>query len=157
MLCHVAGQRPELRKGVASEVTAAVLMKLQIPGFWTGQTAALETASAYKDAFSQDQLRAIIATTLEILDHTAPETNIWPVVRPALILLVSEPVKHLAGQVPELGRRIVDTILRFGVQQESEQARVMFYLHNFDPALIRDASVADRLRDAVIEVRRRSH
>ncbi len=156
VLRHAAERRPELRNGVASEVAAAVMKRLQVPGFWTAQRAALETASAYQDAFSQDQLRDILDIILDILAHTAPATNIEPVVRPALIFLVSEPVKHLAGRVPDLGRRIVDTILRFGVQQESEHARVLFYLHDFDPALLRDASVADKLRDPVIQVRHRS-
>jgi len=156
VLHYVAQKRPELRNGVASEVAEAVIRKLSVPAFWTARDAALATAEDYGDVFSKDKFQAIIGATLDRLAETDPAAEAWPIVRSALTFLVSGPVKRLSRSAPELGQRIVDAVLRFGVQQKTEQARVLFFLHDFDPALLRDASVADKLRDAVIQVRHRS-
>lgn len=152
----IAHKRPELRYSNASEVATAISKKLRMPGFWTGRKAALDTALAYADIFPVDSLREVINSILEVLDETRPETDMWPIVRPALNLLTTEPVKRLSGQVPDLGHRIVSTILHFGLNQESEQANVLFYLHNFDSALLRDSSVRDTLQGPITSVRRKS-
>ncbi len=156
VLHYVAQKRPELRKGVASEVAEAVIRKLSVPAFWKAREAAFATAEDYGDVFLPDQLRATIGATLDLLAKTDPAAGAWPIVRPALTFLVSDPVKRLSRSTPELGQRIVEMVLRFGVQQETEYARVLLYLHDFDPALLRDASVANKLRDPVIQVRHRS-
>lgn len=156
VLHYVAQKRPELRNGVASEVAEAVIAKLSVPTFWTARQAALETAQDYGDVFSQGNFTAIIRATLDGLAKTDPAAEAWPIVRPALAFLVSGPVKRLSKSVPELGQRIVDAVLRFGVQQKTEHARVLFYLHDFDSTLLRDASVADKLRGPVIEMRHRA-
>ena len=156
VLSHVARKRPELRRGTTSEVSAAVMEKLRTAEFWTARTAALDVALDFSDAFSSNELQAIIAVTLSMLDGINPSADVWPVVGPALRLLVSQPIKRLSTQMPDLGRRIVATVLRFGLHQESERTRVLFYLHNFDAALLRDAALANELQDTVTEIRRRS-
>ena len=155
-LCQVAKKRPEIRREAIDEISAAIIEKLHTAEFWTGRRAALETASAYLDAFSEEQLKAVIDGTLSLLDGISPAAEAGPIVQPALDVLVSEPAKRLSGLVLDLGRRIVSAILRFGLQPGGGSARVFFDLHNFDAALLRDASIMDALGPTVAEVRRRS-
>jgi hypothetical protein len=152
----IARKRPEFRENNSSEVAAVISKKLQSPGFWTGRKAALDTALIYADVFSAASLQAVINSILLMMDNTAPGTGMWPIVQPAMNLLTSEPVKRLAGQTPELGHRIIRMILHVGLNQETEHANVLFYLHNFDSALLREASVRDTLHDTVIHVRRKA-
>jgi len=153
---HVAQKRPELRSRVSSEVMKALIDKISSPAFWTAKRTAFEIAEEYVDVFSQDQLHNIIGATLNLLAKVDPKADAWPIVQPALTLLVSTPVKQFARVVPEIGKRIVDTILAFGVQQQSEYARVLFYLYDFDSSLLRDKSVADKLQNSLVQVRDRS-
>jgi hypothetical protein len=155
-LQSVAQKRPELRHSIVSEVAAAVTEKLRTTGFWRNEEEALKTALLYLDAFSDQSLHMVINSTLSMLDEISPEVGLWPVVRPALNLLVSEPVKQSSAREPELGRRIVSTILRFGLKQETENTRLLFYLRNFDSALLRDASVRDKLQETIKQVRRKA-
>lgn len=156
MLHSVAKKRPELRNGVALEVAEAVTRKLSVRTFWKALDTALSIAQEYGDVFSTEQLQSIIRAALDMLAKIDPAAQAWPVVRPALTFLVSDSVKNHLRSAPELGERIVDTVVRFGVQQETEYARVLFYLHDFDPALLSDTSLADKLRASVMQVRHRS-
>jgi hypothetical protein len=55
--------------------------------------------------------------------------------------------------VPEIGKRIVNMILRFGIEQQAEHARVLFCLHDFDSLLLHDRLIADRLQKPIVHVR----
>jgi len=152
----IAQKRPELRSRIASEVAEAATGRLSLPTFWTVKTTALEIAKEYGDVFSQDQLRNVVGATLDLLAKWDPKADAWPIVRPALAFLVSSPVKRFSKSTPKVGKCIVDTILRFGVEQQTEHARVLFYLHDFDSALLRDKLIAEKLQSPLVEVRRRS-
>ena len=156
ILGDVGGTRPELRAGVADDVAAAIIEKLRSPGYWTGRQAALDTATEYADIFSDDQLRRVTSETLLVLDSISPKDQVWPIVRPALGLLVSAPVKGLSSRDRPLGTRILQQIMRFGTEQETEHARVFFYLHDFDPALVRSTDIKARLQSAILDVRAKS-
>ncbi len=91
-----------------------------------------------------------------MLEHTNPETGMWPIIRPALQVLVTKEVKALAKEIPELGQKIISAILRFGLKQESESARVIFYLHDFDVELLQDPSIKETLRESLQIVRQRA-
>ena len=156
ILRQVALERPELGAEAAHEVAAAVTEKLRNAEVWTGRRAALETASAYLDAFSQEQLKPVLNETLSFLDGLAPEAAVQPILGPALEVLVSEPSIRLSRLDLNLGQRIVSTILRLGLQQGGESGRVFSYLHKFDAALLRNASIATALAPVVAEVRRMS-
>jgi hypothetical protein len=156
VLRQVAEKRPELRTGIRSEVTGAVISKMSTGSFWKAHDTAIAIAEGYADVFSQEQLQTIIDATLSILGKTDPASNAWPIVRRGLGFLVCDPVKQLARSLPDVAKRIIDTVLRFGVQQQSEHARVLFYLHDFDPDLLHDPSIASRLRESVIHVRQQS-
>jgi hypothetical protein len=153
VLHQLAQKRPEFREQVAEDVAAAIISKLTLQTFWT---AALETASDYGDVFPRPQLEAILDAALRLLAEIRPAAETWPVVRPTLTFLGSRAVKHLSGSEPELGHRIVETYLRFGIGQETQQAQVLFYLHDFDSNLLRDPAIAERLRDTVAYVRRQA-
>lgn len=155
-LLSFAKKRPELRQLVITEIVDVISTHLQPVGFWTGSKDALNLASQYLDIFYEDNLLKTIEATLSMLDKTTPEAGMWPVVQPALQLLVSKAVKLFVKKRPDLGQRIVDTVLQFGLNQESENARVLFYLHNFDPALFKNSSIQDELQDAVSKVRQKA-
>ncbi len=151
----VAQKRPELRSGIAPEVAEAIIKRISFPAFWTTKKTALEIAKEYGDIFSQDQLQKVVDAALDLLSKMDPTADAWPITGPALAFLVSAPVKSLSGLMPEIGKRIIDSILRFGVQP-TENARVFFYLYDFDSSLLHDKSVADKLQNPVVQVRHRS-
>jgi hypothetical protein len=153
---ELAETRPELRRYATAEVAMAVVEKLRGAQFWTGKQEALDTANEYADAFSEDQLRSVITEALSLLQLASPTNQLWMIVRPALSLLVSPPAKELATKEPDLGMRILDQILRYGVEQETEHALLFFYLHNFDPSLLRSVAIGQKLQDAVLDVRKKS-
>ena len=152
----IAEKRPELRHSIVSEVAIAVTEKIHSNGLWRDAEEALKTALVYLDAFPGKSLHTVIKSTLSMLDEMSPESGFWPLVRPALNLLVSEPVKQFSASNPELGHRIVSTILRFGLQQETEHARLLFYLRNFDAALLRDSDVRDKLQETMKQIRQKA-
>ncbi len=156
-LQYVGQFRPELRFTAASDIANAVLEKIRAPGFWTGSASAIETALAYADVFNKDNLNAIVESVLLLIDEIGPSTGNWPITRSALNLLISAPVKNLSGNNHNLGRRIIATILRCGLEQESERARVLFYLHDFDPELLREDSVKNSLQDTVVYIRHKAN
>jgi hypothetical protein len=151
----VAQKRPELRSCIASEVAEAVVSRISFPAFWKAKETALEIAKEYGDVFTQQELQKVVETTLDLLTKMDSTAGAWPITGPALGFLVSTPVKKLSGLVPVIGKRIVDTILRFGVQQ-TDNARVLFYLYDFDSSLLRDKSVVDKLQGPVIQARHRA-
>jgi hypothetical protein len=155
-LTYLAQKRPELRHVVVSEVAAAVSEKLASLEFRVGTEVALQTAIAYLDVFTDPLLRVVLDSTLSLLDRIDPKAGLWPVVRVALNLLIEKPIKRFVRQIPDLERRIISTILRFGMEQESEHSRVMFYLHDFNPELLGDSMVRKKLQDVVEYTRKHS-
>jgi hypothetical protein len=155
-LQSIAEKRPELRHSIVSEIAVAVTEKIHSKRFWRNAEEALKTALVYLDAFPVESLHTVIRSTLSMLDEISPKAGFWPLVRPALNLLVAEPVKQLSASNPELGRRIVSTILRFGLQQETEHARLLFYLRDFDAALLRDSDVRDKLQETMKQIRQKA-
>jgi len=155
-LQYVGQKRPELRPYIMSEVATAVSEKLHTPGFWTGTQEALDTALSYVDVLPDDSLKKVIDSTLSLLDEIDPKAGVWVIVRPAIRLLISDPVRRFAKKTPDLESRIISLILRFGLGHESEYANVMFYLHEFDSALLREDSVQDRLKNVVTHLRQKA-
>lgn len=153
ILKQVAQRRPELRKSISSAIAAIVIARLKMPGIWKAHSGALELAQAYEDVFSSDELQAVVDTSLELLTGVDPKSSMWPIVVPAMSLLVSEPVKALAKARPTLGRQVVEAILRFGTEQDGQQVALLYNLHNFDPALLRDPLLVEKLQEVVVRVR----
>jgi len=153
-LKSLAQKRPELRRCIVTEVATLVSKKISTPAFWRDHELAIETTIAFLDVFPTDSLLLVINSTLSLLDNIKPETGMWMIVRPALNLLSSRVVKRFVrGKRPDIEQRIISNILRFGLEQESEHANVLFYLHNFDQELLQDRLVQETLQDAVKHVR----
>lgn len=152
----IGKRRPELRSVAQREIAAVLSSTISEAGFWAGTAAALETASVFSSAFDDMALTGVIESTLKLLDGIDPNAEIWVVVRPAMELLIVEPVKQLSAKSPDLGKRIVASILRFGSIQESLSAQVLFYLHDFSSELLADSAVKDQLQGAIKLVRERS-
>lgn len=149
----VAVKRPELRRYVESEVATAVSAKIRSKEFWRGSAAGLETAIAFIDVMSDSSLKKVIDSTIEMMREIGSETQMWPLMRPALQLLIAEPVMLFSRRQPGLESEIVSTILEFGLRQESEQATTLVYLKDFDSEIVRKASVQTELREAVMRVK----
>jgi hypothetical protein len=155
-LTFIAGRRPEWRQGACAEVATAILEKLTNRAYWNAHSVAIETAIAFADAFSPDQLRGLVDSVLDLTDQMPTKSQHWLLLRAALTLLISSPVKLLAALEESIGRRIVTTILRFGEIDAVESPRMLFYLHDFNPKLLNDESLASRLANNVADLRRRA-
>ncbi len=153
-LRELARRRPEWIGTVAGNVAEAVLKKLAPTETWWAHQAALEVAQDYLRAMDDDVARAVIVATLHLLEGISPEREMYPVVRPAFGLLISDPVRVRARADRDLSQRVLSTIMRFGIGQESEMRRVLFYIHDFDRELLRDEQLRTQLAPALEAMRR---
>src|SRR5579864_141697 len=153
LLYELAESRPEFRAGAAYDVANAIVAKLSSNDFWKGKADALKVADAYLNAFLEADIIHVVSAVLTLLDSMDPAKDVWPIVQPALELLMSEDLPRLALKEPEFGRRVVSTILRFGLNQKTEHARFLFFLQNFDLLSISDASALERLKAVLQHVR----
>jgi hypothetical protein len=153
LLHQIGSERPEFRSNMAAAIADAVVSTIQKQVYWTEFAEALKTASTYIDVFSRDDLVKVVAAVLAFLDKLDPATGIWPVVQPSLDFLSSEEAKNLSDKAPELGRRIFLTVLRFGLNQETEHARLLFYLQDFDLDSINSEPLLGQLHQVVDDVR----
>jgi len=156
VLQSLAKERPEFRQLIIPEIVSIFKTHLQAQGFWTGTENALKLVSEYLEVFAEKDLLEVVESTLSMLEETKPKTGMWPIIRPAMWLLVSSPVKRFIKHRSDLGQRILDIVLRFGLEQESESTNVLFYLHNFDPALLNTPSIQESLQDTVKKVRQKA-
>lgn len=150
---EIAEKRPELRRVVESEVALAAATKIRSQGFWKGRAAGLETAIAFLDVMSDSSLKEVIDSTIGMMRELGSETQIWPLMRPALQLLIADPVMLFSRRQSGLESTIVSTILEFGLRQESEQATILVCLKDFDSEIVRKASVQSELQEAVKRVK----
>jgi hypothetical protein len=154
ILRDVGRKRPELRVSNAVAVEDAIVSRLESTDFWKGRSAALELAEQFLDAFSADQVRNVVERTLSVLAAMDPATQMWPIVRPALQVLASRPSAHICKADPLLGRRVLDTILRFGTQ-DTQSSGLLFLLRDFDVVLLRDPNIVATLQPTVKALRKR--
>jgi hypothetical protein len=153
VLHQIASERPEFRQSMATKIADVVVATIQRQVYWTEFAEALNAANTYIDVFSRDDLVKVVAALLVYLDDLDPAKNIWPVVQPALDFLSSKETKVLSDKAPELGRRIFATILRFGLNQETEHARLLYYLQDFDLDFVKNEPLLSELSYVVDDVR----
>lgn len=155
-LTELADARPELRVAVAAEVASAVASKLTSEDGWHDKEAALKLGSAYADGFEASVSHGLARATLDLLGKLDPAAELWPLVRPALELLVEEPMKAVYLTDADLERQALSQILRFGTGQESEHSRLFYYLRNLRPTLLKDPDIRAQLDVPLAHVRRRA-
>lgn len=152
-LREIAEQRPEFRAVAAADIVPAILAKLGDKGVWTGVAEACKAAAQYLDVLGPSDARRIVVAVLDLLDRADPENAAWVIVQPAIDLLVEPAAQSLAKQDKELDARIVSSILRFGLNQETEYTRLLYYLYRFDLRSVYEEPTRGRLTDVVKAVR----
>jgi hypothetical protein len=153
ILGSLAQSRPEFRQLAASEVITVVVMKLGEQGFWAGSSEALKTASHYLDALNREDLKRLLQAVLSMLEGMDPAKEFWPIIQPAIDILISDQSRELSNADLAFKDRVVSTVLRFGIQQKTEHARLLFYLHDFDLPTITSQDTWRGLKDVVLDVR----
>ena len=151
-LRELAEELPELRtetSALAAEVICEHL-DTKTKEFWAGAEEAIRLADAFVDAFDEASLDRVVRAVVTRLEAQQTATDLWPVTRAAFRFLVCRSVTSYVKSHPELGRAILEQILRIGLEQESERQSVLYYLHDFDEALFRDGDVAAKLKTAGI-------
>jgi hypothetical protein len=156
VLIETARTRPEFRGLAAEAVVDAVIAKLTDRDFNAVSTA-IETASAYLDAFDHRGLEAVVAAILDSLGRFGGGVGPWPVVRAALAFLSSSQVTMLCARDVALGTRVTSALLRFSLETETENTTLLFLLGNLAPALIEGQVDVERLEEVVSKIRRQSH
>ncbi|SEN82162.1 hypothetical protein [Bradyrhizobium sp. OK095] len=149
-LCRLAKGRPEFCRDNVASIHSAVVTRLRLQAHWNLHANAFELACLTVDMFSRDQARELVDETLSLLAALKPETQLWPVVRPALQFLLTDEVVTLANVDAELGRRIVNSIVTFGAGDRSNAAGLIQNLERFDRSLL-DENVIAELRQALVE------
>lgn len=148
----VAEARPEFRRLAAETLVDAIIIHLVAPGFrsWID---ALDVGSAVVDALTADPLRKLLDAILDRLEAIEPKTASWPVVRPALNILTDEAATNLWPGDTELARRSAMTILRYGLEQETERTRLLALLGTVNPFLPAESQQDPRINGIVTEIR----
>ena len=150
---QLAELRPEFRAGTAAKVTAAIVAKLLNREWWTAIEEALRTANLYAEILSDENLTELVTATLTLLEPIDPAKGAWVIVRPALDFLSSQTVKNWSTHHPELAEKVVAAILNFGINQQTEHVRLLFYLVDFDLTLLSDKTSFSQLAEVVADVR----
>jgi hypothetical protein len=152
LLCAIVQRRPEFRSLTSADVLQVILQKIAAPGFWNERADALKLASEYLTAFSAEQADQAVAAVLKLLGELDPTKDIWPIVQPAMNILMSGAMPGLSERNPDLGRDVVSTILRFGIGQQSEHGRLLFFLEDFDLRSISDPKLTLDLEQVLQDV-----
>lgn len=155
ILKDVAKSRPEFLANSAGKLESAIVTKLQSDEFWRSKSTAIELSVECKDVFSNEQIGAIARHVLRILDPQVTAASAWPIIRPALDFLTSGPAVVVYKSEPELGRQVLDAVLRLGTQ-ETQSGQLIFYLRDFDPALLGDPAIASLLTPTVVDLRKKA-
>jgi hypothetical protein len=155
ILKDVAENRPEFISGCSHDLQTAIVARLSADEFWRGKSSAIELALECSDIFSPEELDQIVDEILNVLDAQNPSAQMWPIVRPALQFLTSKPSVSLYKRKHDLGRRVLDTILRFGIQ-ETQSSQLIFYLRSFDPSLLRDSKIIADLQPVLADLRKKA-
>jgi len=156
VLRDLAEKRPEFRAGVAADIMSLVLSKIGKGVFWKARSDALKLASLYLGVLRPEGVAAIVSVVLSELDTIDPARDDWAIVQPSLDLILSEEVQSLSKEDQELGRRIVSTVLRFGLNQKTEHVRLLYYLYRFDLASVHEEPTRTQLQEVILEVRKQA-
>ena len=152
-LAEVAKVRPEFRQLIGDRVADAVIERLK--GHFSSITVALESVLGYLDALGRDALYRLIDAILDMLEN--PQTSVpWPLVRSATDVLISPAVKEMSDRDRQIGKRVTSTIVRLSIEQETENARLLFILSDLTPDLAKEEIGAEKLGTIVGEVRKRA-
>jgi hypothetical protein len=154
VLREVARRRPEFRRGVAADVVPAILSKFEPGEWWTGTAEAFNVAGEFLDVLGSQDVRKILDAVLALLEKADPARAAWVVVQPAIDLLATPVAQQLAKVDTDFDNRIVATILRFGLNQETEHTRLLFYLYQFDLKSVYQEPTLSQLREVVQKVRK---
>lgn len=153
VLKEVAEARPEFLTPYAVrrfvEATAAKLAGENFYSLW----GAIEAVPPYLDFMSPQDMELMLTVILSMLDKLDPKNEAWPIVRPALRILTSPSAKRSSSQNEALGRRVTSTVIRFGLEQRTENANLLFLLQDLEPRLVEECLEVDRLGEVVKEVR----
>lgn len=147
----IGSDRPEFRDAASEAVADAIAVRLTATDHWTGYAEALKTASYFLDVWNDASLKVVVSGIEARLQRIDPAKDMWPVVRPALTVLTSDPVKRLASSDRELGTRLAQVILRFGLGQRTEFASLLYYLRDFVASGLPLANTGD-IREQLDEV-----
>ncbi len=156
VLREVAQRRPEFRRSAAADVVPAILSKFEPGEWWTGTAEAFKVASEYLDVLQPEDVRRILDAVLAMLEKADPARAGWVIVQPAIDLLATTPAQRLAKEDKDFDNRIVATILRFGLNQETEYTRLLFYLYQFDLKTVYQEPAVTQLRGVVQQVRKQA-
>ena len=156
VLREVARRRPEFRRDVAADVVPAILSKFEPGEWWTGTAEAFNVAGEFLDVLGSQDVRKILDAVLALLEKADPAKAAWVVVQPAIDLLATPVAQQLAKVDTDFDNRIVATILRFGLNQETEHTRLLFYLYQFDLKSVYQEPTLSQLREVVQKVRKQA-
>lgn len=156
LLCELATARPELRGPTASRVADLVVARLSRSESWKAHADVLRLAAYYFDVFSNEHRDQVLNSILTLLDRLDPTKDFWPIIRPAMDILMSSEMAAVSSRNPAIGKRAVGAILRFGLRQSSQHGRLLMYLQNFEPQALTDPETLKQLDEAIREVRSRA-
>jgi hypothetical protein len=142
-----------INPGAAKKFVDAFTTRMASPRAWIAKRHAMQAAPAFMDCLNTDDCVLVIESTLAHLGQVNPDSNAWPIVQPALRLLVSRSSARVARENADIGERILTTILKFGAAQDTENSALLFYLRELDSKLLHDPRIIAAARPTLAKVR----
>lgn len=130
LLRKIAEVRPEFTSLASQRLTKVLLEYLRNQASWRETEQVLELAGIALPLFDDDQRTQVFDAVIDVLSKLNPDTDLWPVTRPAIQMLMSDLAVEASRKNSDLRNRIVDTILRTGLSNRSEWARLLFFLQD---------------------------
>ncbi len=153
LLGAIADAHPEFRDHVAADIAALVVKILRMKVNWTVLQSGMQLALLYTDSFGDETLASLATETVAFMAKVDPSKEMWPIVRPSLDFLSAPAVKRASLRASELEEQVSSTILRFGLNQETEHTRLLFHLQDLDVSTVLDDKLLQQLSVVVDDVR----
>ncbi|MCA0050631.1 hypothetical protein LB577_27385 [Mesorhizobium sp. B283B1A] len=146
----IGRDRPELSVIIAEAVGNMLADRFRNAG-WHSITEALDAADAYVDRFSYSSLQALVGLVLNKISDANSSQEGSPLLRSALNFLGNDRIVALTkDNTNALGGQLARAIIRLSMDTGAEQQRLMYWLRDVEPGILKDTSDQARL-DEVVE------
>ena len=151
LLLDLARERLPLVVGAINEVAVAVQSKIAPDVFWSAVAKAIQVATELSHAFRQEDLSTITDQVLSVARQFNPASS--PITGAVLEYLYTDAVRAQLQASPQRARSAIELVLdsNDGLVQT---IGVLQFLKGFDASLFSDSTIAARLEEPVLNLRK---
>lgn len=139
-----------LRREFANDVATLLEKSLSTENrHWKGVSLPLDAAIEYVEFFDDKAVKGVVNSVLSLLDKITPKAEMWPIVRPAMKILTSTRVKDWVKSNQESSSKILEQILRYGLEDASLRGEVLFNLMSWNEKILKEPAIRVQLEPVI--------